>query len=132
MALTVLTTYKNALLRGQGFDLTTANKLKVVMVTSAHTHNGATLNFLSDIAAANRVMTSNGFTGIVSGYNLDANDGVPLNDLNNGRVSSQAYLYFDTGAENTSRLIAHQSSIVITSDGTNDVLNFHTNGIFDL
>lgn len=130
--LTVLTTYKNACLKGNAPDLSEASKLKVVLVTADHVHDGATQNFLSDIQSANRVMTSDAFTGIVTGANLDAADGVALNDPGNGKTSSQAYLYHDTGTESTSRLVAHDDSVVLTSDGTNDVLNFDSQGIFDL
>lgn len=133
MALTVLNTYKNRCLLGTAPNLTTANKLKVVLVTSGHTHNGDTQSNLSSITSTNRVMTSNGFTGIVSGRNLDAADGVTLNDTGNSRVSTQAYLYYDTdGTDTNAILIAHDNAVNLTSDGTNDVLNFNASGIFDL
>lgn len=134
MAATVLNTYKRAIMKGTALNLEDASKLKVVLVTSGHTFDSDADEFLDDILSANRVMTSDAFTGIVAatGANLDANDGVTLNDTDNGKTSTQAFLYYDTGVESTSRLIFHDDSVAISSDGTNDTLNFNASGIFDL
>lgn len=135
MAEVILDSYKNALLTSGANlpDLSTAS-CKVVLVTANHTADTTASGdaFLSDIASAERVMTTDAFTCTVSGTNVDAADGVTINDTDNGLTSSQAYLYYDTGDEATSRLIYHDDSVSITSDGTNDTLNFNASGIFDL
>src|SRR5690606_28772458 len=127
---TVLPTYQHALLTGTSIDLENVT-VKVVLVTSDRPHS-ASVEFLSDIAAANRVMASDAITVTVTGTNVDFADGVTLNDEGNGKTSSQAYVYVDTGTESTSRLIYHDDSVALTSDGTNDVLNAHASGLFDL
>jgi hypothetical protein len=132
MAASILQTYKTALLTGAGPDLTTANALRVVLVTGSHTHDGTTQDFLDDVLAANRVMTSVAFTGAVSGATLSLPPDIVLTDTNNGRVSSQAYLYYDTGVESTSRLLYHDDAVVLTSDGTNDTLNDPAEGVITL
>ena len=133
MALTVLNTYKNALLTDKAnCPNWSSDNIKVVLVTSGHTFDTDADAFLDDVLAANRVMTSDNLTVTVSGRNVDAADGVALNDTNNGRVSTQAFVYYDTGVESTSRLLAHDDAVALTSDGTNDVLNFNASGIFDL
>ena len=135
MAETVLMSYKRALLNDAvGLNLTTAGQLKVVLVTSSHSLDTDLDEFLDDISGANVVMTSDAFTGIVAatGANLDAADGVSITDPNNGRTSSQGFLFYDTGVESTSRLLMHDDALVHASDAADDTLNFNASGIFDL
>ena len=135
MAETVLMSFKRASLKDAvGLDLTTASKLKVVLVTSSHSFNTDNDEFVDDISGANVVMTSDAFTGVVAatGANLDATDGVSITDPDNGRTSSQGFLYYDTGTPGTSRLLMHDDALVHASDAADDTLNFNASGIFDL
>lgn len=136
MALTVLGSYKRALLTNAANvpDLSSAT-LKWLLVTADHVaDDGVTGDeFLDDILSANRVMFSEALASVSinSSNTLDADDAALL-DTGNGRVSSQAYLYAETGVESTSRLIARESSAALTSDSTNDTMQHNASGIFTL
>ena len=137
MAAVTINFWRNAFLvnlTATDYDYTTASKLQCQLMTSSHTFNTETDEDLDTLLSANRVMISVGFTGIVAGTgaNLDAADDVVLTDTNNARVSSHAYILYTGVSELLSPLISHDSSIVITSDGTDDELDFNVGGILDL
>ena len=137
MAAVTINFWRNAFLvnlTATDYDYTTASKLQCQLMTSSHSFNTETDEDLDTLTSGNRVMISVGFTGIVAGTgaNLDAADDVVLTDTNNARVSSHAYILYTGGSELLSPLISHDSSIVITSDGTNDELDFNASGILDL
>ena len=135
MAANLLATYKNALLTDKAnCPNFSTDDIKCVLVTSNHVADLSATGdeFLSGIPAAERVMTSASIPCTVSGTNVNAQDGITLTDPDNGKTSSQAFLYLDTGTETTSRLLMHDDSVALTSDGTNDTLNDDAQGLFDL
>lgn len=137
MAAATINFWRNSLLlnlAGADYDYSTASKLQCQLVTSSHTFNTETDEDLDTITAANRVMISVVFTGIIAGTgaNVDAADDVVLTDTDNARVSSHAYVLYLGASEILSPLIHHDDSVVITSDGTDDELDFNVGGILDL
>jgi len=137
MAAVILEFWKNSMLlnlAGVDYDYSTASKLQCQLVIAAHAFNTETDEDLDTISAANRCMISVVFTGIIAatGANLDAADDVVLTDTDNARVSSHAYILYAGASEILSPLLCHDSSIAITSDGTDDELDFNVGGIFDL
>ena len=137
MAAVTINFWRNALLLNLAvadYDYSTASKLRCQLATSAHTFNTETDENLTDILSAERVMISVLFTGIIAGTgaNLDAADNVVLTDTDNARVSNQAFIHYEGASEALSPNIYHDDSVAVTSDGTDDELDFDPSGIFDL
>lgn len=120
MANALYTAYKQALLTGNGPDLTDGN-LKVTLVDAAdYTVNLATDDFIADVPAGARVATATLSSVTATGGVLDSAD--PTFSSVTGDPSEALVLWYDTTVEATSRLVAYidtATGLPVTPNGTN-------------
>lgn len=118
-------------------DLTTDDIRVVIVDTAVDTPNTAIGGdgFLSDISAGSRLAVTGNLAGkAVVDAVFDAND-VSVPDAGGGATGEVAVIYFHTGVESTSRLLARidtAAGLPITLDGVADLLRWHASGIFGL
>lgn len=79
-------------------------------------------SFLDESAIAGRTVTGGIFDG----------DPVTFSRVDLGQVAAGVVVILDTGDGATSRLISYHAITPFTTDGTNVVLTWHADGIFEL
>jgi hypothetical protein len=114
-----------------------SNTIKAVLVTSSiYTVNLTSHEFLADIGPSARIATSSAFSGkTTTGGAADAND-VTFTSVS-GAVVNAIVLYYDTGVEGTSPLIAYidtATGLPITPNGGDIIVTWDngSNKIFKL
>ena len=109
MANTIVNKYKKALLEGAANVSLTGGQVKLVLVDTGTYTYADTHEFLVSVAAGARVSTSSALTNpTVTITGVDAyfdSDAVVFAGLTGNSIEA-AYLFYDTGNENTSSLIA--------------------------
>jgi len=129
MASALYPAYKELLL-GAGLNLTSLAIKAVVIDTADYTYNAAH-NFLDDVAAGSRIATSSNLASkTVTGGVFDAAD-VVINGVA-GDASEAVILYYDSGSEATSTLIAYLDGLTIQANPGNLTIQWNASGIFSL
>lgn len=138
MANRLFQTYKQALMTTKANcpDLT-SDDIRVVLVDVADHDPDSTIGgdeFLSDIPAGARIaVTANLASKAVANAVFDAAD-TPLPDTG-GDVAEELVIYYHTGTEATSRLLAiidTAPGLPITPDSVEDLIRWNASGIFAL
>jgi hypothetical protein len=129
MASALYPKFKETLL-GSGLNLSSSN-IKAVVVDGADYTYSAAHEFLDDVPSGARIATSGNLASktITDGV-FDAAD-VTINSVA-GDASEIVIVYYDSGSEATSRLIAYIDGLTIQSNPGNLTIQWHASGIFAL
>lgn len=139
MANRLFRTYVHALMSGGANipDLDTADIRCVLVDVGTHDPDTAITGdeFLSDIPGGARLaVTANLASKTVVDGVFDAAD-ISVPDAGGGATGEELIIYYHTGVESTSRLIAlidTATGLPITLDGVADLVRWHASGIFAL
>lgn len=129
MASALYPKYKELLL-GAGLNLTSLNIKCVVVDGADYTYSSAHDN-LDDVPGAARIATSGNLASkTVTNGVFDAAD-VTINSVA-GDASEIVILYYDSGVESTSTLIAYIDGLTIQANPGNLTIQWNASGIFAL
>lgn len=97
-------------------DVLLTNDIRAILVDTADYTYSAAHDFLDDVPSGARVATSGALAGkSVTGGVFDATD-VVLSSVT-GDSSETVILYYHTGTESTSRLVAYLDGVTVTPNG---------------
>jgi hypothetical protein len=129
MASALYPKYKQLIL-GAGLNLTSLNIKAVVVDGADYTYSAAHDN-LDDVPSGARIATSGNLASkTVTDGVFDAAD-VVINSVA-GDASEIVIIYYDSGTESTSTLIAYIDGLTIQSNPGNLTIQWHASGIFAL